>query len=105
MKLITFSALSIISIAATGCGGGSSASVSVAPPNVTTIPDGLYNGKTSNGRPITGLILDDGNYYVLYSGINNPSVIGGFVQGNGTVLNGKFTSNNGKDFSFEGQGV
>jgi hypothetical protein len=88
-------------IVITGCGGGGS---SVAQQSVTTIPEGAYYGKTSNGRTIAGFILDDGSYWVLYSGLN-PSFPGGLIQGTGTASNGNFSSTNGKDYSFEGLGI
>lgn len=107
MKTGTLAVASIFSFAAIGCGGGGggSAPAPVAPPQVTTIPEGLYAGTTNTGRTITGLVLDDGSYYVLYSAAGNASVIAGVVQGTGTALNGSFSSTNGKDINLEGLGA
>lgn len=66
--------------------------------------EGLYSGTTSNGRAATGLVLDDGSFYVLYSAQNNPGVIAGAVQGSGTASNGTFSSSNAKDINLEGFG-
>lgn len=105
-------AASIFGIALAGCGGGSGGADSPAPaqapapaPDVRVIPQGFYTGTTSNGGPITGLVLDDGTYYLLYSSANSPTLIAGVVQGSGTALNGSFSSTNGKDINFEGAGV
>jgi len=65
----------------------------------------LYEGSTSNGRFVTGLVLDDGTLYFLYSVVGNSSVIAGVVQGNGTSSGTTFTSSNTVDFNLEGYGV
>lgn len=104
MKTSALAVASIFSASLMGCGGGGSGSAS-APQQQVTIPEGLYAGTTNGGRTITGLILDDGTYYVLYSVANNPSLIAGVVQGTGTALNGSFSSSNGKDINLEGLGV
>ncbi len=74
----------------------------------TAIPagtaEGLWIGGTATGSSISGLVLDDGTYYFLYSvpGTNN---IGGVVQGTGISANGQFTSGDGRDFSVAGLGI
>jgi hypothetical protein len=90
-----------------GCGGrgGGDSSAPASTPQATNIPQGLYKGTTSNGRLITGLVLDDGTYYVLYSSDSIKSLIAGVVQGTGTALDGSFSSINGKDINLEGAGV
>lgn len=81
------------------CGGGGGSDGPGAPPY------GLYQGSSSNGRTLAGLVLDDGSYYVIYTAANNPSLAAGFIQGIGTYNNGKFSSSNGKDFNLEGYGI
>lgn len=104
MKLrATASVLAISLLAA--CGGGGGDSGDDGGPVVKDSAEGFYVGTTSNGRSLTGLVLDDGNYWILYSLANNSSVIGGVVQGNSTSTNGAFTSRNGRDFNFEGGGI
>lgn len=112
MRNIALVAAVIASAAVTACGGGGSSGS--APPGAPpvppplqgiTIPQGLYVGTTSTGRTITGLVLDDGAYYVLYSAINTPSLIDGVVQGTGTSLNNNFSSSNGRDINLRGLGV
>ena len=98
-------------LALTGCGGGggdTSAPGAVAqlpPTPVAITAEGLYLGTTSTGRTVTGIILDNGTYWVIYSVANNSAVIAGAVQGTGTSLNGNFTSSNAKDFNVEGQRI
>jgi hypothetical protein len=65
----------------------------------------LYSGTTGNGRAVTGLVLDDGTYYFLYSLVGNSNVIAGVVQGSGTSTATAFTSSNTRDFNLEGLGV
>jgi hypothetical protein len=39
-------------------------------------------GGTNTNRTITGVVLNDGTYYFLYSVPANPNLIAGVVQGN-----------------------
>lgn len=103
----SIAAISIVAavVSACGGGGGSSATTTQNPPPVATSAEGLYAGTTSTGRTVTGIVLDDGTYYVLYSVANNSAVIAGAVQGTGASANGSFSSTNGKDINLEGLGV
>lgn len=86
----------------TGCGGDDS---DTGAPTTTSEAAGLWVGITDTNRAISGLVLDDGTFYVLYSQIGNPALIGGIVQGHSTSSNGSFTSTDARDFSLEGLGV
>jgi hypothetical protein len=68
-------------------------------------PAGLWAGSTNTGRTVTGLVLSDGTYYVLYSAAGNASSIAGVIQGTGTTSASSFTSFNARDFNLEGLGV
>jgi hypothetical protein len=99
-----FGAAMVAAIALTACGGGGTGS------NTTTTgpsspSQGLWTGTTADNRSVTSLVLGDGSYYLIYSPVGTPDSIGGLVQGTGTASNGKFTSSNAVDFSFEGNGV
>ncbi len=83
-----------------GCGGGSD---TPAPP--ATSAEGLWSGSTGAGQTITGFVLDDGTYYILYSPPGNAALVAGFIQGSGVSGDGSFTSGNGQDFNFQGTGV
>ena len=76
-------------------------------PSPTPLPsaEGLWTGNTNTSRSVTGIVLEDGTYYFLYSIVNRPLLIGGVVQGIGTSTNGSFTSGNARDFNLEGAGV
>jgi hypothetical protein len=89
--------------AAAGCGGSGSDGGNDAP--TATTAEGLWNGTTNSGRTTVGLVLDDGEYWVIYTLVGNNAVIAGAVQGDGESRNGSFTSSNGRDFNFEGVGV
>lgn len=91
----------VLFLIACGGGGGSSSSISeVTPPPPATSAEGLWDGSTNLGQQISGVVLDDGTYYVLYTPAGVPSVIAGFVQGHGISNNGSFTSNDARDFVF-----
>lgn len=85
--------------------GGNDSSSTPTPPPPATSAEGLWNGTTSTGRTIGGLVLDDGSSWFLYSVVGNPTVAAGLVQGNGTSNLGSFTSSNVIDFNLEGLGI
>jgi len=80
-----------------GSGGGGTASVASA--------EGLWTGSTSTSRSVTGIVLDNGTYWVLFSVPHLSAAIAGFVQGTGNSLNGSFSSSDAVDFNLAGQGV
>lgn len=85
--------------------GGTDSSSAPTPLPPATSAEGLWNGTTSTGRTIGGLVLDDGSSWFLYSVVGNPTVAAGLVQGNGTSNLGSFTSSNAIDFNLEGLGT
>ncbi len=88
------------------CGGGYSESdVSSLPPPTATSAEGRWTGMTPTGRTVGGLVLDDGSYWVFYTARDNPTVLGGLVQGTGTSHSGSFGSSNTRDFNLEGSGI
>src|SRR5665647_2276154 len=87
----------------TACGGGGGSGGTATVPVADA--QGLWNGSTSTSRSVTGIVLDDGSYWLLYSIPNVSSLIAGFVQGAGTSLNGSFSSSDAIDFNLSGQGV
>jgi hypothetical protein len=76
----------------------------LSPPRANTT-EGLWTGSTGNNRGMTGLVLDDGTYYFLYTAEGNRSVIAGVVQGNSLATGNDLTSSNAKDFNLEGEGI
>ena len=85
-----------------GCGGGGGDGGGESTP--PTSAEGFWNGTAATGQQLTGVVLDDGTYYVMYSPVGNPSLIAGYIEGIGTSNNGSFTSSNTRDFVF-GYGV
>jgi hypothetical protein len=65
----------------------------------------LYKGATSNGRAVAGIVLDDNSFYAIYSGINNPTVTGGAVQGTIQAAAGSFSITDAVDVNIEGLGT
>jgi hypothetical protein len=86
-----------------GCGGGGGDAPAAVPSVVSA--SGLWKGATNTNRTITGLVLSDSTYYVLYSAVGNPNLIAGVVQGTGSLNGSTFSSSNGRDFNIEGAGV
>ena len=80
-----------------GAGDGGAAPVATA--------EGFYTGSSSNGRSLSGVVLDDGRYWLMYAPSGNSSAIAGVVQGNSTANGGTFASGDGRDFNFEGDGM
>ncbi|MFD2273508.1 hypothetical protein ACFS07_27265 [Undibacterium arcticum] len=73
------------------CGGGGSVSFNTSPPPAGP-SEGLWQGSTSSARTITTFVLDNGVFWILYSGSGpNPGTgIAGLIQGSGTSINGSF---------------
>jgi len=92
---------------ASGCGGsgGGGSNDDNTPPEDNANAQGLWVGTTADHRDVTGLIFENGLYYVLYSAPYQPGVIAGVVQGNGSTRGDTFTSTNGRDFNLEGDSV
>jgi hypothetical protein len=67
--------------------------------------DGLWLGTMGANRDVNAIVLDDGNFYMLYSRPGTPAAIGGLIQGKGDFAAGKFTSPDSRDFNWEGLGT
>lgn len=101
LGMIALSALAACGGGGDGDGANESAGGSVA----AGTAEGLYFGTTAIGQSVTGLVLDNGNYWVLYSEENNSAAIAGVIQGSSSSSGGAFTSTDGRDFNFEGLGI
>ena len=62
----------------------------------------MWSGLTSTNRGLSGIVLNDGTYYLFYSAAGSASALGGFLQGTGASTAGTFASTNTKDFNLEG---
>jgi hypothetical protein len=88
------------------CGGGYRESdVSSLSQPLATSAEGRWTGTTSTGRTVTGLVLDDGSYWLFYTAKDQPNILAGLVQGTGTSHSGAFGSSNTRDFNLEGAGI
>ena len=91
---------------APACGGGYSESDDSSLPQPTvTSAEGFWTGATPTQRTVSGLVLDDGSYWVFYTARDNPNILAGLVQGTGTSHLGAFGSSNTMDFNLEGAGI
>ncbi|GAA5524054.1 hypothetical protein Maes01_00606 [Microbulbifer aestuariivivens] len=72
--------------------------------------EGLWIGETDTGMSINGLVLDDGQMYILYFdpedewGENVP-IMPGFIHGYTTVNGDEFSATSIKDYAFEANEV
>lgn len=88
------------------CGGGYGGSEVSSLPQPTAISaEGRWTGVTPTNRSVSGLLLDDGSYWLFYTVRNNPNILAGLVQGTGTSHSGSFGSSNTRDFNLEGAGI
>ncbi len=84
------------------CGGGGETST----PSPTALPvdsaEGLWLGTIpTTNRAMSGLVLDDGSYWILYSVAGDPSILSGLIQGTSSSQNGVFISSDAKDFNLQ----
>lgn len=92
--------LLLVGLSACSSGGDTSTPSATAPS--ASPAEGLWTGTTNtNNRTVTGVVLDDGIYWFLYSAAGDPSLIAGVVQGDSSSQNGALTSSNATDFSVE----
>ncbi|MAO60759.1 MAG: hypothetical protein CL549_06620 [Alcanivorax sp.] len=82
------------------CGGdGSDGSDGSEPRDAA--PEGFYEGTSDLGAQLTGVVLDNGDYYILYGEESGAMYqLQGVVQGRGVARGDRFTSSNARDFSF-----
>lgn len=99
-KILPLTVISAALVACGGGGGGNSADSGNSNQSaVDATAEGLWLGSTNRGSEISGVVLDDGTYYVIYSMPNDPSVIGGFVHGSSTTTaGGEYSSDDARDF-------
>jgi hypothetical protein len=80
------------------CSGGADDSRSRAVPVQTAVTaEGIYSGTSVANESITGVVLDNGAYYVFFGPPNGASGVAGVVFGTGTSSNGDFSSTDGRD--------
>lgn len=98
-------AVGVLALAGCGGGGGGGGGSGAAAPVTNSPAEGLWLGSTGDGRAITGLVFENGLYYILYSLVGDTGTIAGVVQGNGSTSGANFSSGNARDFNLEGSGV
>lgn len=74
-------------------------------PHLVNGAEGIWDGLTSGGSRLKGIVLSTGDYYLLYGDDAHSELDGGMVLGNGKSLSGLFTSTKGTDYSFRGTGL
>jgi hypothetical protein len=66
---------------------------------------GLWLGSMNGNRTVSTMVLEDGEYYMLYSRPGNPASLGGLIHGSGDFHAAKVTSTDALEFSWEGRGT
>ena len=97
MKTALAGALAVaVAAGLSGCGGGGGNTV-------TGTAEGFWAGTTSTGNTHNTLVLEDGSYWVAYGPIiGGVLAVSGFIQGSGSSSNGSFSSDNLRDYLFNG---
>lgn len=67
--------------------------------------EGLWRGTTSTSRTVTSLIIDNGQYWMIYSAAANSSSTAGVIMGSSASSDGQITALGGRDFDFETGGL
>jgi hypothetical protein len=80
-----------------GCGGSDSAPA-VNDPSASA---GFWQGTSTSGRAFFAALLASGQYWVIYSPVNEPDFIGGIIQGTASSTGGSFKSEDAVDMDFE----
>lgn len=86
----------LVAALAAGCGGGGGGGSNEFGAGANAA-EGLYFGATSGGQLLNGLVLENGEYYVLYG---SPNEIDGLVHGTASARDGVFRSSDGLVFDF-----
>jgi hypothetical protein len=70
-------------VSLSSCSGGGDAPAPAPTTPSTASAEGLWFGTTNTNpsRTVTGVVLDNGVYWFLYSVAGDPSIIAGVVQG------------------------
>ncbi|MGB4067340.1 MAG: hypothetical protein WBK08_04835 [Nitrospira sp.] len=103
LKRIQIYILGLLFLVSLSACSGSDTTPSPSPTALPVNPaEGLWIGTIPNtNRTMSGLVLDDGVYWILYSVAGDPSILAGLIQGTSNSQNGTFTSSDAKDFNLQ----
>lgn len=93
----------LLLVGLSACSGGGDTPAPAPTPSPAASAEGLWYGATNTipSRTVTGVVLDDGVYWFLYSVAGDSSIIAGVVQGDSSSQDGVLNSSNTTDFSIE----
>lgn len=98
-RVRTLLSLSLAAVLLAACGGGGDND------SPASFASGAWSGSSDTGRAVSGVVLQDGSYYLLYSVPGSAATPGGFVQGTGHFEGANFVSSDLRDYNVEGTGV
>jgi len=106
MRYILITLFMVVSACGGGGGSGNQTPPNNQSPSTPVVQDedsqGFWRGTSSNGRPVDGIILDDGSYYVLYYTDSKRDFISGIVHGKSSSMSGDaFSSISATDYFIE----
>ncbi len=102
LNRIVMPVLGLLSLAfLSACSGDGDTSLPAPAPLTASTAEGFWTGMTNTNRTVTGVVLDDGVYWFLYSVGGDPSVIEGVLQGDSNAQDGALNSLHAKDFNVE----
>lgn len=87
----------LLTMLVAACGGGGGGGGNDDGGAVSNAAEGLYFGTTDGGQLLNGLVLENGEYYVLYG---SATEIDGLVHGMATARDGLFRSSDARVFDF-----
>lgn len=93
----------LLLVGLSACSGGGDTPVPAPTTSSAATAEGFWVGATNSNpsRTVTGVVLEDGVYWFLYSVAGNSSIVAGVVQGDSNSQNGVLNSSNATDFSIE----
>jgi len=83
----------VVAVCLTACGGGSS------PPTPNADPQGFWQGTAGDGRDVSSLILEQGQYFMVFS---SGTTVSGMVEGAFSVSGNTLIDNAAIDFPASG---
>jgi len=87
----------ILAVLLTGCEGGTD---NIRDGETSSLSEGVWKGVVDSNRTLIEFVLNDGEFYFLYSGRGDASLIEGVVAGKSSMSGDTFNSENTLNYNF-----